>query len=430
MRILILGATGFIGSALTARLTAEGHEVWAVARRMGSIAQRLQPARWIRLDLAEATTPEAWTPHLDGVDAVVNCAGVLQDGAAGSTQAVHVTGAGALFAACEAASVRRVIHFSAMGADKPSLSSFSRSKREGEAALTSRELDWVILRPSVVVGRAAYGGSALFRGLGALPFVPAAGEAGELQVVQLDEVVETVVFFLEPKAPARVALEIAGPERLSFEQVVAAYRRWLGFGPARRAPGGALATKLMYRLGDLAGWLGWRPPIRSNARREMVRGAVGDNSEWRRLTRIEPRPLAAALAAEPASVQERWFANLYLMKALVVTAFAGFWLMTAVVSLGPGFGRGEALMVEGGAGRWAPLTVWGGALADLAVFAGIAWRRTTRLALWAAIGLSVFYIVTGSLILPRLWADPLGPMMKVWPILALNLVCLAILDDR
>jgi hypothetical protein len=50
--------------------------------------------------------------------------------------------------------------------------------------------------------------------------------------------------------------------------------------------------------------------------------------------------------------------------------------------------------------------------------------------LWAALGLSVFYIVAGTILLPALWADPLGPMMKIWPILALNLLCLAILDER
>ncbi|HEY8571386.1 SDR family oxidoreductase [Phenylobacterium sp.] len=428
MRILIAGATGFIGSAVSARLKAEGHEVWAVARRTGPMARRLLVDRWIPLDVGRATTPEAWRPHLEGVDAVINCVGALQDGGADSTKAVHLEGPAALFAACEAAGVRRVIHFSAMGADKAGLSAFSDTKRQGEEALTRLDLDWVILRPSVVVGRSAYGGSALFRGLAALPFLPRAEKAGQLQIVQLDEVVETVVFFLNSKAPANVALEIAGPERLSFEEVVAAYRRWLGYPPAKIVAG--WATGLMYRLGDLAGALGWRPPIRSNARREMVRGAVGDNSDWVKLTGIRPRSLSAALAAEPASVQERWFSRLYLLKALALATFAAFWLMTAVVSIGPGFGRGKALMLEGGAGPLAGPSVWAGALADLVVFAGIAYRPTTRLALWAAIGLSVFYIVAGSLLLPRLWADPLGPMMKVWPILALNLVCLAILDDR
>ena len=47
-----------------------------------------------------------------------------------------------------------------------------------------------------------------------------------------------------------------------------------------------------------------------------------------------------------------------------------------------------------------------------------------------ALLVSVGYVVAGSLLLPSLWSDPLGPMMKVWPILALNLLCLAILDER
>jgi hypothetical protein len=51
--------------------------------------------------------------------------------------------------------------------------------------------------------------------------------------------------------------------------------------------------------------------MRSTAGREIVRGATGDPSEWIRLTGIEPQSLDAALAAEPASVQERWFAQLY-----------------------------------------------------------------------------------------------------------------------
>src|SRR4051812_26285019 len=103
MRVLLTGATGFIGSTVLARLQDAGHEVWAVTRRRGAVARRLSPARWIELDMASTTTPEAWTPHLAGVDAVVNCAGVLQDGGSDSTAGVHRDGAAALFSACEAA---------------------------------------------------------------------------------------------------------------------------------------------------------------------------------------------------------------------------------------------------------------------------------------------------------------------------------------
>ena len=68
--------------------------------------------------------------------------------------------------------------------------------------------------------------------------------------------------------------------------------------------------------------------------------------------------------------------------------------------------------------------------AGLAIGLGIAYRPTAKLALYGALALSLFYVVAGSILLPRLWAEPLGPLWKIWPILALNSVALAILDDR
>jgi hypothetical protein len=241
--------------------------------------------------------------------------------------------------------------------------------------------------------------------------------------------VETVLFFLRPDAPARVALEIAGPERLSFEEVVAHYRRWLGYPPARRSWGGALMP-LAYRLGDLAGLFGWRPPVRTNARREMVRGAVGDPGPWMAMTGMAPKPLAAALAADPASVQERWFAGLYLLKPAIFGVIALFWLATAFISVGPGYGIGIDIMMKTPAAPIAGLSVLAGAFADLVIGTLIAWRRTTRLGLLAAIGLSLAYLVIGSFLAPHLWAEPLGPMTKIFPIIVLHLVALAILEDR
>jgi hypothetical protein len=71
-----------------------------------------------------------------------------------------------------------------------------------------------------------------------------------------------------------------------------------------------------------------------------------------------------------------------------------------------------------------------GALADIAIGVGIAFRRTARGALGAAVAISLFYMIAGSFVLPRLWLDPVGPMLKIFPIIALNLVALAIVDDR
>jgi uncharacterized protein YbjT (DUF2867 family) len=427
VRVFLTGSTGLIGSAIAARLLAEGHEVTGVGRRGGP-----QPGmRWITLDIRSALRPDDWLPLLKGIDAVVNCVGVLQDSTLDSTQAAHADGPAALFAACEQAGVRRVIHLSAIGADRETPSAFSRSKAIGDKALMASSLDWVILRPSVVVGRGAYGGSALFRGIAALAVQPHAQGAGPLQLVQLDDVVATVVWFLRPEAPARVQLELAGPDRLAFDDVVASYRKWLGWRPARRVRVPRWLMDLTYRLGDFAGWLGWRPPIRTTAQQEIVRGAIGDSAPWMQVTGIVPRSLEASLRTESATVQEKWFSRLYLLKALVFGVFSTFWIATAVMSLGPGWKIGIGLMHEGGVtGIAAPLTVIAGALADLCIGVGIAFRRTARPALYAALLLSLAYVVIGTMLVPRLWIDPLGPMLKIWPVLALNLVALAILEDR
>ena len=430
MRILLTGATGLIGSAIAARLKREGYEVIGVTRAEGVATRRVPVDRWVALDMRQAAGEGAWLPHLAGADAVVNCAGVLQDSPRDSTAAAHRDGPAALWRACEAAGVRRVIHFSAMGVERGGLTDFSRTKGEGDAALAATSLDWVILRPSVVVGRSAYGGSALFRALASFPVLPRTPDAGPIAIVQLDDVVETVVRLLAPGAASRVALDLSGPEPLPFEAVVASYRSWLGWRPARIVSAPGWMMRLAYRLGDLAALLGWRPPIRTTARREIVRGAVGDGSEWMRATGIQPQALGDALGASPASVQERWFSRLYLLKALVFATFALFWLMTGLISLGPGYDLAAAYMHRAGAGPLSEPSVIAGGIADIVVAFGIAWRPTTKLALYAAVLLSVFYIVAGTILLPGLWKDPLGPMMKIWPILALNLVCFAILDER
>lgn len=175
--------------------------------------------------------------------------------------------------------MRRVVQVSGLGADAP-LSGFSDSKGEGERRLMALDLDWVVLRPSVVLGHNAYGSGALFRGLAALPVLPVMPGTGPLQPVWLDDLTATMVRLLDQGAPARLVLEIVGPERLSMTEVVQRYRAWLGWWPARIVPLPGWLAAPAWRIGDALGWLGWRPPIRSNARREMARGAVGDPSAW------------------------------------------------------------------------------------------------------------------------------------------------------
>lgn len=429
MHVLVTGATGLIGSAILSRLQRAGHRIRAVSRRPRDAAG-MPGVEWIALDVAAATDPEDWVPVLRQIDAVINCVGVLQDGPADDIRGAHDRGPAALFAACERAGVRRVIHFSAIGVDRLTPSEFSRTKLAGDRALMASSLDWVILRPSVVLGRAAVGASALIRGLAALPLLPVMPDTAPLQPVQLDDVAETVLRLLSPDVPGRAVLELAGPRQLDFTEIIALYRRWLGHAPARTVRLPSWCAAGLYRLGDLAGLLGWRSALRTTARLEIARGATGDPAAWTKRTGIVPRDVDEALASEPASVQERWFAGLYLLKPIIFASLVLYWVWSGVASLWPGYGIGMALMEQGGANALAAPAVIAGGLADLAVGMGIAVRRTARPALIAGIIVSILYAIAGTLVLPRLWIDPLAPLLKIAPIVALMLAALAMLKGR
>jgi DoxX-like protein len=57
-------------------------------------------------------------------------------------------------------------------------------------------------------------------------------------------------------------------------------------------------------------------------------------------------------------------------------------------------------------------------IVDISTGIAIAWRHTTRAGLLAAIAVSLFYLIVASATVPHLWIDPLGPLLKVFPILA------------
>jgi hypothetical protein len=280
------------------------------------------------------------------------------------------------------------------------------------------------------MGPRASGGAALILGLAALPALPIDPKAGPLQVVQVDDVVVAVLRLLHANAPRRVVLELVGPQRQSLHDIVAEYRSWLGWKRARTFKAPSVLMNLVYGLGDLAAALGWRSPIRSAARRELTRGATGDPAAWTRATGIEPAALSETLSATPPSLQDRRAAQFYFLKPVVIAVTALFWIGTGITSLTFGYGIGVALLDEGGLGRLSGPGVIAGGVADLLIGFGVAYRPTARLALWAAILISLFYAIAGTILLPRLWLDPIGPMLKIWPLIALNIVALFLVRDR
>ncbi|MFA7264568.1 MAG: SDR family oxidoreductase [Caulobacter sp.] len=430
MRVLVLGASGFIGSHVAAALAEAGHEIRAAARRPKA-ARRLAPAHeWVRAEFADLGQPASWGPLLDGVEAVVNCVGVLQDGAGDSTRAAHETGPAALIAACEAAGVRRLVHLSAVGADEAAGTAYAESKRVAEAGLESSSLDWVILRPSLVLARGVYGGSALLRGLAAFPFViPLVGGTGGFRPVAMEDLCAVVVRLVEPAAPARLALDVAGPEVVSLGDLLRALRGWLGLAPAPIVTLPAAIVRPAAWLGDLAGWLGWPSALRTTSLRQMVHDVAGAPGDVTGLTGVDLKGFARWLSANPATVQDRWHARLYLLRPLAIIVLGAFWIATGLITLGPGREMAVAVLREAGYGAASWPTAAAGAALDI-LLGGLLWIRAwSRRAAIAMALAGLGYLAAGSVSAPHLWLDPLGPWLKILPVIVLSLV-VAATDDR
>jgi uncharacterized protein YbjT (DUF2867 family) len=429
MRILVVGAYGLIGGYVTARLLAEGHEVTGVGRDLAAARRRFPEVRWVRADLRR-TDASGWTAALEGADAVVNCAGALQDGPRDDVAAVHVTATRTLAEACARAGVRRLVMISAVGIDRTD-TAFGRAKLAAEAVLKTSGLEWIVLRPGLVLAPAAYGGSGLLRALAALPLaIPAASPDQAVQIVSVDDVTAAVAACLRPEAPAGFACDLVSPEPTRLRDVLVGLRGWLGLPPAPVWPVPALLARLTGLCADGLGWLGWRSPMRTASVLQLAAGVVGDAAEAERRLGLRCRSLGSVLSAWPSGVQERWFARIYFLKFVALAALAGFWAASGLVGLAHGSEAARLLTVAGFGGAEARAAVLAGSLADLGLAALVCVRPTARPALIGMVLVTLGYLAAASAWLPRLWTDPLGPLVKSIPAAILALMTLAIMDER
>jgi uncharacterized protein YbjT (DUF2867 family) len=430
MRVVVIGAYGLVGAYATAWLNRRGHGVVG-AGRDAAAARRLPIASWFSIDFSARPTARQWQALLEGADAVVNCAGALQDSPRDDLAAVHLAGPMALYRACVAAGVRRIVHVSAVGvaADRPT--AFSTTKFEAEAALRQLDIDWVILRPGLVLAPTAYGGSALLRGLAGFPlFMPVVHAASPVQVVSVEDVAEAVVRAVEAPNSVRGTYDLVAAEPTPLAEVLTRLRAWLGLpvAPLWNVP--PMLAALTAAGADVLAYLGWRSPLRSTSMAQLRQGVLGNPAAARHALGLECLSLAEMLARWPSGVQERRFAKLYFVKPLALATLALFWLVSGLLGLAERSPAAALLTASGWPSFAANLFVVAGALLDLALGVLVCFRRAAPAALLGMVFTSLAYVAGGSLTRADLWLDPLGPFVKIVPGTVLALATLAMMDER
>lgn len=426
MNILILGANGFIGSAVLSRLLMAGHAVTGLGRDTGGAARRFPAARWIRADLATLQTPENWADIIGDQEIVINCAGALQDGLCDDLAATQGGAMIALYHAATIAGTSLIVQISARTDGQNASLPFLATKARADQALKAAGIAFVIFRPALVIGRNAHGGTTLLRALAALPFVtPLVLGESPIATVALDDVVRAVEMAIAGDIAPSSDLDLADADTIPLRQLVALHRAWLGLRAQKSIDLPSALAGPVSLAADFAGRLGWRSPLRSTAMAMMREGVLSTGAK----PAMAFVSAGETLAANPAGVQDLWSARLYLLKPVLVVTLALFWFLSGLIAL---------LGLEAAAAHFLPfmghaaaigLTV-ATSLIDMTLGLLTLYRPKARAALAGQIVLASAYLLGGGLVEPQLWLDPLGPFVKVLPAMLLSLITLAILDER
>jgi uncharacterized protein YbjT (DUF2867 family) len=111
MQVLVIGASGFIGSRIVSELMRRNHSLLCAGRRPVALMQRFPRSRAMRADLASDTADD-WLPRLRGVDAVINATGAMH----ADLERLQHHGPCELFRACARSGIVHLIQISALGA--------------------------------------------------------------------------------------------------------------------------------------------------------------------------------------------------------------------------------------------------------------------------------------------------------------------------
>lgn len=224
-RVVLIGGSGFVGSAVANRLAGAAVEV-VVPTRRASRARHLLLLPTVEVVEADVHDPATLAHLVSGVDAVINLVGILHS-RSGSPYGrdfarAHVELPQKIVAACHAARVPHLVHVSALGASPDGPSEYLRSKAAGEAAVRAGgdAPAWTVLRPAVMFGRDDHFTNLFAKLARRFPILPLGGARARFQPVHVEDVAAVICHCLSDPAAIGETFELAGPRVYTLRELV------------------------------------------------------------------------------------------------------------------------------------------------------------------------------------------------------------------
>ena len=218
-RIVVVGATGFVGRHLVCRLAGAGYRAVVVTRRRER-ARPLLPLPTVEIVEADAGDPPVLAGIAQGAAAIVNLTGIINETGGQTFAQAHVEVARNVIGACRAAGVRRLLQMSALHADTAGPSRYQRSKGEAEALVAASGLDWTIFQPSVIFGPDDAFLNLFAKLLRTMPVLALASPQARFQPVYVGDVARCFVHALADSATIGQRYPLCGPEVYTLHELV------------------------------------------------------------------------------------------------------------------------------------------------------------------------------------------------------------------
>lgn len=234
--VLVTGAGGFVGSHVLPELIGRGHRVVALVRDRAAadrILARLPIASHGAVDVrrGDVTDPASLAAALAGVDAIVHLAAIARDrGDGADLRRINTDGTRHVVEAAQAAGVRRFVHVGAMGVTEDPALHYASSKAAAERLVAGSDLDWTILKPSLMWGeRDGFFNlvADLVRMSPGLVPVPGDGRS-RFQPLAVDDLARSVALALERADLLGRSIELGGPRYWTYREITAEVLRGMG----------------------------------------------------------------------------------------------------------------------------------------------------------------------------------------------------------
>ena len=428
MRILITGANGFIGRHMAQTLRREGHQVVGCVRNPRSAARSLPGIDFIQADFSIDHSARVWRPRVAGFDVVINAVGIIRQQGRQTFTSLHTKTPVALFRACGQMGVKKIIQISALGADESAISHYHLSKKAADDYLSSMNLNWLILMPSIVYGAGAKS-MAFFKAVASLPLVPLIDTGNQLiQPIHISDLTRLVSIYIDSEERMEKRIELVGPAPVAIKTLFTDLRTWLGLSPPKFL---FIPYSAALHFARWTGFLG-DTPLTGEAVAMLQRGNTGDVRPFADQTGKAPIEMRGILSETPAQDSDKWHAGLYFLRPVLRLSIAFVWLFTGYLSafVFPHEASYAMLFAVGIEERFAPLFLYAAAMIDMALGMATAVAYRIRVVGWIQISLIALYTLIISIHLPDYWLHPFGPISKNLPMVVGILIMMVLERQR